>query len=178
MALAKKIVEDFNRVYAPVAANSNHANQHGSNGMSNQSDGVKDDENDEEDGEDEDADGEEKKTSNSMLHMDTCKLKHEESANQANSIQVSGLLQSDSLERRGVMAAATSEDQVEVSPRGTAAEGESGFEILDREEGISLHVEPKLVKAQSAPKSSGAKKKLSQLEKFSQNVEKLGGDTK
>ena len=33
-----------------------------------------------------DSDGEEKKTTSYTLHMDTCKMKHEETANQTNSI--------------------------------------------------------------------------------------------
>jgi len=85
------------------------------------------------------------------LHMDTCKMKHEESASQTNSIQISNLLQADSLEKRGAMA---SDEQVEESPRGIAAQ--NGFEIIEHDE------ELKQTKAKSeSVSSSNPKKKLS-----------------
>ena len=84
MALAKKVVEDFNRVYAPATSNpSQHDGRtDGSNGMDEQVDTVQIKVNDlDDDAQDGVYNEEEKKASSTTLHMDTCKIKHEESAN-------------------------------------------------------------------------------------------------
>ena len=60
--------------------------------------------------------------------MDTCKIKAEESASKSNSIQVSNLLKSDSLDGRD------GEDQNSQSPRGGASMTVDGFEIVEKED--------------------------------------------
>ena len=116
MALAKKIVQDFDRVYAPQP---HDYEEH----LENQDEKEMEDNPEEE----------------SKLHMDTCKIKHEDSAQKTSSISVSNLLGADSLENR-----VNDEEPQTPNNDGEPSEFES-FEI------IKAPLEPMLHKASSAP---------------------------
>ena len=90
-ALAKGVVEDFQRVYAPPQEGEDEEAKVG------QSSGLKRADRTAESA----AGGQEAPATTAVLHMDTCKLKHEENAQKLAPMQVSGLLGADSLDNRG-----------------------------------------------------------------------------
>ena len=69
-----------------------------------------------------------------MLHMDTCKMQHEDNAQKSNSVSISNLLKADSLEGRADKL--TEEEKSSPSPRNLELEG--NFEVIGNDEKESI----------------------------------------